>query len=183
MRIRLLLFTLSLLIALEGCTVLKKQAGEPIESASAMDAAYCMSDSNITSKQKLGATYANVESQLLETAKSIEQSLNVLAAAEKAESAPILNTAQLITPEGGMGGTADIDWTGPIGPLVEKIARMTNYHVKLLGTEPAIPVLISISAKRAVIADILQNASFQAGKRAHILVFPSSHLIEVRYLS
>ena len=67
--------------------------------------------------------------------------------------------------------------------MIDKIASMTNYRVKVLGNEPPIPILVSISAKKTVIADILQNASLQAGKRAHILVFPESRLIEVRYLS
>lgn len=126
---------------------------------------------------------ANIETQLLVAATSIEDSLNILAAAQKAENMPILNTAALTTPEGGMAGIVDMDWTGPVGPLVEKIAHMTHYRVKFLGNEPAIPILVTITAKRGIIAEILQNASFQAGKRATILVFPENHVIEVRYLS
>ena len=122
-----------------------------------------------------------VDEQLLWAASSIEQSLFVLAAAEKIDNPPILNTAPLITPEGGMGGFIDIDWTGPIGPFVEKIAKMTCYRVKTLGNEPAIPVVISLAVKHAIIAEVLQNASFQAGRRVNILVFPSNRVIEVRY--
>lgn len=153
-----------------GCTVLRKPAEDTIV------------DSKQLSKQKASSS-TNVEAQLLATAKSIEESLSILAAAEKAENPPVLNTAPLVTPEGGMGGTIDVEWTGPIGPLVEKLADLTNYRVKVLGQEPAIPILVSISMKKAVIAGVLQNASLQVGKRAHILVFPSSRLIEVRYLS
>ncbi len=160
-------FPLSLLT---GCTILKKQSEDTIV------------DGKQTSKQN-STTPLNVESQLLATAQSIEESLGILAAAEKAENPPILNTAPLTTPEGGMGGKVDIEWTGPIGPLIDRVAELTNYRVKTLGQEPAIPILVSISMKKAVIADILQNASLQVGKRAYILVFPESRLIEVRYLS
>ncbi len=153
-----------------GCTVLKKQSDDSI-----------IDDSKQNSKQKTSRSNTSVESQLLATAQSIEESLNTLAAAEKAENAPILNTAPLVAPEGGMGGLVDVDWTGPITPLIEKIANMTDYRVKSLGNEPSIPILVSVSAKRAVIADVLQNVSLQAGKRAQILVFPTSRLIEVRY--
>lgn len=124
-----------------------------------------------------------VESQLIASAKSIERSLNVLASAQEAENPPIINTGPLMTPEGGMGGTVDIDWTGPIGPLLDRISKMTDYRVKLLGNEPAIPIIITITAKRAILAEVLQNASFQAAKRAHILVFPEIRVIELRYLS
>lgn len=156
---------------LTGCTVLKRQADSTI------------SDNSKQSTKQRSRQSANVESQLLATAQSIEESLNTLAAAEKAENMPILNTEALVTTEGGMGGTADVDWTGPLVPLVEKIAAMTDYRVKVMGNDPGIPVLVSVSAKRAVIADILQNASLQAGKKAQILVFPSSRLIEVRYIA
>lgn len=125
----------------------------------------------------------STEGQLVAAAKSIEKSLHTLAAAEEAESPPILRTAPLVTPEGGMGNTADIDWAGPIAPLLDRIARMTDYRVKILGNEPAIPIIVTITAKRTVIAEILQNASFQAGRRAHIVVSPSTRVIELRYLS
>lgn len=123
------------------------------------------------------------EVSLLETAQSIEKSLAMLASAQEAKSPPVINTAPLITPEGGMGGTADIDWVGPIGPLVSRLGDMSNYRVKFLGTPPAIPIVVSITAQETVIADILQNASLQAGQRAKILVFPENRVIEVRYLN
>ncbi len=124
-----------------------------------------------------------VQEQLILTAQSIEQSLAVLAAAEEVDGPPIIKTAALVTPEGGMGGTADIDWTGPVGPLLYQLANITDYRLKTLGTEPAIPIIVSIAGKCLVIADILQNASLQTAKRAHILVFPENRLIELRYLS
>lgn len=172
-RTSILLSTLLLALTANGCTVLRDPSEKSITSETRKTA----------KEQKIGFSSANIETQLLTTAQSIEQSLSTLAAIEKAESPPILNTAPLVTSEGGMGGKIDIDWTGPIGPLVNKLGSLTNYRVKFLGTEPAIPILISINAKGAIIAEVLQNASLQTGKRAHILVFPASRLIEVRYLS
>lgn len=171
-RTSILLSTLLLALLASGCTVLRNPSEKSIASENRKKA-----------RQKTVLSTSHIETQLLSTAQSIEQSLSTLAAAEKAESPPILNTAPLVTSEGGMGGKIDIDWTGPIGPLVTKLASLTNYRVKFLGSEPAIPILISINARQTVIADVLQNASLQTGKRAHILVFPASRLIEVRYLS
>src|SRR5688500_1755964 len=114
MKVSILLSALFIISMATGCTVLKKRSELSIEN-----------DTKQTSKQKGNASIANVETQLLAAAQSIEQSLSTLAAAEKTENVPILNTEALVTPEGGMGGLADIDWTGPLGPLVEKIANMT----------------------------------------------------------
>jgi len=124
----------------------------------------------------------NVERDLLAAATSIEKSLNTLASAQEAVSPPIINIGPLVTPEGGMNVKVDIDWTGPIQPLMRKIAEITDYRVKTLGNEPAIPIIITITAKDTVIAEVLQNASFQAGARAHILAFPENRVIELRYL-
>ena len=120
---------------------------------------------------------------LLGVAQSIEQSLGTLALNQETNNPPLINTAPLITPEGGMGGKADIDWSGPIEPLLEKIALMSDYQVKLLGNPPAIPIIVTVHQRGAVIADILKNASLQAGKRANVMVFPASRVIEIRYRS
>lgn len=129
------------------------------------------------------SAHNTVEAQLAASAKSIERSLMVLASAQEADDPPIITTGPLITPEGGMGGTANIDWTGPIAPLLDRIAKMTDYRLKVLGNEPAIPIVITITGKRMILAEILQNASFQAAKRAHVLVYPTTRVIELRYLS
>src|SRR5579871_3854389 len=99
-----------------------------------------------------------VEQELVAAAKTIENSLALLARTQEENNVPLLNTAPLITPEGGMGGTADVDWTGPIEPLVRKLADMTDYKVKVLGSAPGIPIIVSISQNNAVIADILKNS-------------------------
>lgn len=123
----------------------------------------------------------NIEDQLVTAAKSIEKSLATLAASQEINNIPILNTGPLITPEGGMGHTADIDWTGPIEPLLQKIASLTNYNLKILGKPSPIPIIISITQSKAIIADILKNASLQAGNRVNIVVFPANRIIELRY--
>lgn len=154
---------------LYGCTPLRPPCAPPIacEDELALDP----------------SAHSTIEGQLIASAKSIERSLNTLASAQEAENPPIINTGPLVTPEGGMGGIVNIDWTGPIAPLLDRISKMTDYRLKILGNEPAIPIVVTITAKRAILAEILQNASFQAAKRAHVLVFPENRVIELRYLS
>lgn len=159
-------------ISLTGCSVIKKQLDNPPPRTT-----------GCSTKPKIEVAVESVEVQLQNLASSIDSSLNTLAAAQKIENPPIINTGPLITPEGGMGGLVDIDWTGPVGPLVERIACMTDYRVKTLGNEPAIPIIITITAKGTILAEVLQNASFQAKKRAEILVFPQNRVIELRYSS
>lgn len=81
----------------------------------------------------------------------------------------------------GMAGLATIDWSGPIEPLVRQIGKVANYRVRVLGTCPAIPILVTIYDKNTMIADILRDVGFQAGRRATLVVYPESRVIELRY--
>ena len=123
----------------------------------------------------------NADVKLAEAADSVSQSLRQLAEVERAShpqaKLPSPPDAEAI----GMNQLASIEWTGPVGPLVDKIALATHYKVRALGRMPAIPILVSISAKDTQLADILRDASFQCGEKASIVVYPASKVIELRY--
>lgn len=124
----------------------------------------------------------DVDRQLQKVALSVEDSLKTLALTQQAYAKEPINTDILVTPEGGMGGSTSIDWSGPIEPLLEKIATLTRYRVKVLGPIPAVPVIITLAARDRVIADVLKDAGIQAGNRANLVVYPSSRVIELRYI-
>lgn len=81
----------------------------------------------------------------------------------------------------GMAGLTSVDWSGPVEPLLKQIARVTNYRLRVLGRDPAIPVLVTIYDKNTMIADIIRDIGFQCGRRATVVVFPDSQVIELRY--
>jgi len=126
--------------------------------------------------------------KLAEAATSVSQSLQQLAAIQSAAVAPI-TTKQLAQADAyGMTGRASVDWSGPIGPLVKKIARLSHYHLRVLGNPPAIPIIISINAHNTPVGNILRDADFQAGRQANIRVYPPNYIhhntkriIELRY--
>lgn len=124
----------------------------------------------------------DVDRQLQKVALSVEDSLKTLALTQQAYAKEPINTDILVTPEGGMGGSTSVDWSGPIEPLLEKIATLTRYRVKVLGPIPAVPVIITLAARDRVIADVLKDAGIQAGNRANLVVYPSSRVIELRYI-
>lgn len=120
---------------------------------------------------------------LAEAAGSIDQSLTNIEATNAAANPP-RNISALPNPQTyGMQIPTSIDWNGPIGPLIEKSAQIADYKFRILGTEPAIPILVSIHRRNASVATILQDAGFQASNRANIIVYPSTKTIELRYSS
>lgn len=123
----------------------------------------------------------DAETKLAESAESVSESLQQLAEIDRA-SHPQAKLPSPPVPEMiGMAQLASIEWTGPVGPLVEKIAAASRYKVRTLGHSPAIPILVSISAKSTPLADILRDATFQCGSKANIVVYPASKTIELRY--
>jgi len=122
-----------------------------------------------------------INEKLSDTASAIDRSLRILAQAQKIECMNAINTAPLVTAKGGMGCKAHLDWSGPIEPLLYEVARLTDYRVKILGNTPPIPIIVSITAENRTIADIVKDAGLQAGKRANLVVYPCSRIIELRY--
>ncbi|HVT61926.1 MAG TPA: DotD/TraH family lipoprotein, partial [Legionellaceae bacterium] len=78
---------------------------------------------------------------------------------------------------------ASVDWSGPIGELTERVAKAAHYHFRILGQEPALPILVSVRLKDTSLGEILRNLDYQAGNKASIHVYPSTNTIELRYAS
>jgi len=121
------------------------------------------------------------ETSLAEASYSVSRSLVDLAESQQA-ACPDAAVEPAPSPASyGMGGLTTIDWSGPIEPLLRQIANASNYRVVTLGTPPAIPVLVTVNARNVMLGDVLRDAGYQTGKRASVLVFPGSRVIELRY--
>src|SRR5438128_504204 len=79
------------------------------------------------------------DASLAEASYAVSRSITSLSAtAEAAHPAPNLQTPP--DPASyGMGVITSIDWSGPVEPLLRQMAKVTHYHLIILGTEPAIP--------------------------------------------
>lgn len=158
MKAKCFLLTVLLALAVTGCTTEPKVAV-------------------ISGSQ--GARAAEVK--LADAADSVSKSLEELAAIEKATH-PQAKIPGPVDPDMiGMGQLSSIDWSGPIGPLVKKIATAAHYKLRVLGNPPPIPILVNVTAHDIPLADILRDAGFQCGNKANIVVYPASRIIELRY--
>lgn len=121
------------------------------------------------------------DASLAEAAYSVNQS--IVSLAETAQAAhPMPTYASPASPASyGMAAITSVDWSGPVAQLLDQIAKSANYRLRILGTEPAIPVLVTIYAKNTMLADILRDVAYQCGRRATVVVFPDSRTIELRY--
>ena len=134
-----------------------------------------------TPKPPPGYDLSKTQSSLAEASYSVSRSIVDLA--ETAQAAhPLPALAPPPPPASyGMGGLTSLDWSGPIEPLLKQIAIASNYRLRILGTEPAIPVLVTVYIKNAMLGDVLRDVGYQGGRRAAVVVYPDCRVIELRY--
>lgn len=123
----------------------------------------------------------STESSLAEASYSVSRSISSLS--ETAQAAhPLPELQQPPSPASyDMAGLTSVDWSGPVEPLVRQIAVAANYRLRVLGTAPAIPVMVTVYDKNMMLADILRDVGYQCGRRASIVIFPESRVIELQY--
>jgi len=137
--------------------------------------------SNIRKREKAYYSTTPVENSLAEASYSVSRSIVDLAETTQAAH-PEVEIAPPPNPKSyGMDGLSTVDWSGPIEPLVRQLAKASSYRVSVLGSKPAIPVMVTVYSKNAMLGDILRDVGYQAGKRATVSVYPGSRLIELRY--
>ncbi len=121
------------------------------------------------------------EVKLAEAASDVSHSLVQLAAIEQSANPQAPVNPPPDPSSYGMGSLVSIDWSGPIAPLVARIAKASGYRLEIMGRQPAIPIMVTMVAHNTPIGDVLRDCGFQAGSRADIVVFPSRRIVELRY--
>lgn len=123
----------------------------------------------------------SAQAQLAEAAAVISKSLVQLEKIQQAAT-PALHPITPPDPASyGMADLASVDWSGPVKPILEKIALSTTYKVKVLGNAPPIPILVTVYMHNQPLGDILRNIGFQCGHKADVVVYPQRRVIELRY--
>lgn len=128
-------------------------------------------------------TDANAQSQLSQAAGSVAQSLQQLSAIQQATHPQAQLAAPIDPAKIGMAQQASLDWTGPIEPLMRKIAAAAGYKLSVIGQAPSIPIVVSISIQNQPLASILRDAIYQAESQATVSVYPKHKILELRYIS
>lgn len=147
------------------------------------DNAYSDEDLNAMHAKQINAADHRAYVALAESASSVGQSLAHLAQTEQAANPPASVNMPPNPASYGMGMKASIDWNGPVQPVVQQLANAANYKLRVMGKAPAIPIVVSVSAKNASVGNILRDIGYQSKARAKIIVFPSTNTVELRYAS
>ena len=124
---------------------------------------------------------AEAQAQIAEAATAVGESMQELSAVQMTVHPPQKLKSPYNPNAIGMGKLASISWTGPVEPVLKKIAQATRYHLRVIGKPPTLPVLISLDMHNQPIATILRNITYQVVMKANIAIYPKSRTIELRY--
>lgn len=122
------------------------------------------------------------QAMLAETASSVNQSLQQLSAIQLATHPDVRMQDPADPVALNMAQQTSLDWTGPVEPLLHKIAEASGYSVRVIGTRPAIPVIVIINAVNQPLANILRDTTYQIAQKARVQVYPKTRVIELRYM-
>jgi defect-in-organelle-trafficking protein DotD len=137
--------------------------------------------SSTVNKNNTAVDNQNANITLAQASSTISDSLTASEEIQRATTSPLSMKSLPDADSYNMDALASIDWSGPIGPIVKKIAQASQYELHVLGRPPALPVLISIHQKNTQLGYILRDIDYQAGAKANIVVFPDKRIIELRY--
>jgi defect-in-organelle-trafficking protein DotD len=135
----------------------------------------------ILKKPPVNAPSDDATIRLAEAATSISNSMLEMARVEKVVTPRHRNNHLTIPSTYNLQTRASIDWSGPVEELTRRIAHAAHYRLHVFGKEPAIPILISLTAKDESLVEILRDIDYQAGRKATIHVYPNHQVIELRY--
>ncbi len=119
--------------------------------------------------------------KLAEAANSVSDSMLQMARVEKVIKPPVKDNTLTIPSAYNLQARASVDWSGPIAELTSRVAKAAHFRLRILGKEPAVPILISLDVHDESLAEILRDIDYQAGQKADIHVYPNGQVIELRY--
>ncbi len=122
----------------------------------------------------------SVSMMLAESADRASSALQTLAAVEQART-PATQMSPIGDVPQELRRTITVNWVGPIEPIAKTLADRAGYGFLVLGSEPSVPVVVSIDAENSRVIDVLRDAGLQLGKRGDIKVDAKSRMVEIYY--
>lgn len=123
----------------------------------------------------------DADQELVDAAHHVSRTLDDLARVQFAEAKGKPLADEPDPAKIGLADLGSVDWSGPVEPIIKQLAQASNYKLRVLGTRPAIPVLVSVQKQNASFAEIIRDIKYQIHQQAALQIYPKTHYIEIRY--
>lgn len=123
----------------------------------------------------------DADQELVDAAHQVSHTLDDLSRVQYAESKVKKIPDMKSAAKSGLSDLGSVDWSGPVEPLLKQLTKAGKYKLRVLGSRPAIPILITVNKSNASLAEIVRDITYQVHQQASIEIYPKSHTIEIRY--
>lgn len=127
------------------------------------------------------STDTNAQAQLAEAAVSVGQSLQQLSAIQEATHPGVKMPAPANPGALGMSQQTSVNWTGPVQPILNRLANAAHYKLSVIGSAPAIPVIVNVNANNQTIYNVIRNIKYQVANKATVTIYSKNRSVELRY--
>lgn len=124
----------------------------------------------------------SVDLMLADAADRATRALETLAAMEQTQM-PIKPVASVPNAPQELQRAVTFDWTGPIEPLVQELARKAGYSYGIVGAKPPTPITVTMNVMNKPLINVLRDLGMQMGARGDLNVNAQARAIEVQYAS
>jgi defect-in-organelle-trafficking protein DotD len=120
-------------------------------------------------------------SALQATAEQIEQEMRQLVLLQS-DTKQQGGLRAVLPKDGPLGKPTTMQWSGPIGPAVQQIAKSVRYEYCVTGAAPAAPITVSLDVTQKPAYTVLDTIAWQAAGKAQLLVDPVKQKLTLAYL-
>lgn len=129
---------------------------------------------------QIAASPDKVSALLADSADRASHALETLAAVERART-PSTSMAPIDNVPTELRRAVTVNWTGPLEPIAKTLADRAGYGFLVLGSEPGIPVVVSLDVENTPVIDALRDLGLQLGMRGDVKVDARSKMVEIYY--
>ena len=75
----------------------------------------------------------------------------------------------------------DLDWQGPVEPMLQALADRAGYTFRVVGRRPSVPLTVAMSRTQVPLHDLIREAGMMVDDTADVVLNPSLRMIELRH--
>ena len=130
--------------------------------------------------RQLVAEPDSVDLMLADAADRATRALETLAAMETTQM-PIKPVAMVPNAPQELQRAVTLEWTGPVEPLVEELTRKVGYNYGVIGSQPNLPIIVSLKVVNTPLINVFRDIGMQMGARGDLKVDANMRVIEIQY--
>ncbi len=121
-----------------------------------------------------------VSAMLAEAADKASSALETLAAVEYSRT-PTPAIAPIHNAPLELRRAVTVTWVSPVTPIAKTLAERAGYNFLVIGSNPPVPIVVSIDAENRPVIDVLRDIGLQLGLRGDIKIDSTQRVVEIHY--